>query len=425
MARRLKTRGPHPPLSALVLPPVGALLLILLLAHRETRELPGLRAERDRDQAAIALLQARQTDPRHSAAAPVPTGLLDPAKIDWARVARLWSGLPHAEPGGGLTEMDGFRLRSQIFTWTGEQLLAALDRIGKGDIPQAGQGMSSQLEVALAVRDPAALLARVDTWPSYQLSFADSKVGTALATLAASDPAAARAWLDRQFDSGKVDSALSVGHSSYAACLIAALATSDYAAASQRMAAYSPEIRAQILSGFRGDDSHLDAFIRLSREYLPPGSVPAPLSDSSSLGIVYRGLNANSAMLDRIAATPAERLAFAGQIAASPFAEFLSNRDLKESDLGELHAWMTRQAPDQADELTAKAMAAAITDPTTGENSPTATDLMLKYDADGSHHLLAPFLKQLIAAGRTSIAAPLIDKIADPVQRQEIRNSLR
>ncbi|MDB6080470.1 MAG: hypothetical protein JWO82_4217 [Akkermansiaceae bacterium] len=406
------------PVRQLVLLPLAALIFVGVWRVRQGEELRALRKEMSRDEAELTLRSTRAESARHGATAAVDgAGRTDPAKVDWRKVCEAWSGRASSD---GMSDMESARLRSQMLEWSAAQLIAALEQIDGSDFDSMNrQKAAGPLIAALVEKDPAAALARSERLAVAGKGQDYSYLDQALKGLAGRDPGAAIAWLDRQNAAGLISPAGQEVSRMFEGALIIGLAQSDPAAAARRLESSPPERRAELLGSMRlSSPEDVASVVRLARDSLKPEEVPG-LVASVTTEMLSSGLAPTSALLDRIGATPEERLAVAEKFSKSPLEGLPQVRDLNAEDLRGLHDWMKTQAPGKEDDLTAMTMLRAVF---YGGRPGGARieQAILKSDPDGGGHLLVPFLKAMKAIHQQPTDGSLIDHVADPGVRQEL-----
>ncbi|MDB6078226.1 MAG: hypothetical protein JWO82_1973 [Akkermansiaceae bacterium] len=403
------SRGLKP---AVFLPPLAALLLVTgwgLRLNRESSTLEEEIAARRQRLAALQQAGAPATGVEALAAAARQTALdrihaIDPAKMDWEKI------------GNGYRDEHRYVLE-QIYLWSKEQLFAALDHLPASGLSEDDRDVwQTQLLWTLCDLDPqAALQWSIDhPAPNGQTSY---KSQEAIQSLAEADPVAAIAWLDRQIAAGTVDPKANPSpFSNYERCLFKGLLRSDPAAAATRLATLPAEVRDTLLSMPMESVPIAVAQAGLLRDSLPANQHPQALA-KAFVPMLRQGEAASAALLDRMAATPEERRAVAeGLVETHGF--FTNGAEIAPARVGKLRDWLSRQAPDEVESLTARILIQSkfAWDIDLEQTSAVA----LHYDPDGSRGLLVEYLRHLPAQTGEDLT-PLIGKIADPVIREELR----
>ena len=167
------------------------------------------------------------------------------------------------------------------------------------------------------------------------------------------------------------------------------------------------------------------AFATLVREQVPENE-RMPLIAGQATFLRSRGGYAEvTRYMDRIAATPAERVACVEQMARSVTQAIIHEKPMTREDLETLREWTTRQAPDSTGRITGKALADAMR---YGRklDFATASELALHYhQASGNDDVLISFLDDSSGSENTEQARALAAKITDAKRREEILKKLQ
>jgi hypothetical protein len=284
----------------------------------------------------------------------------------------------------------------------------------------------------LAAKDPELALTRFVGGvqdDSIELSWQLSNI---LKPWATKDPAKASAWLDQQLATGKFDSKSLNDHSfsrnMFEASLINVLLGTAPDEASRRLGAISPELRVIVLSQHPFEqlkEENQLAFGRLVREQVPENQQMELISRQASNVGFREGFAGVTRFMDRIAATPAERVAWVEQSAGSLFQSTIQEKKATREDLDTLREWTTRQAPASTDRITGNAIANAMRNGRKLDYAA-ASELALHYhQASGNDDVLISFLDGLSGGENTEQARALAAKITDTNRRQEILKKLQ
>ncbi|MDB6079986.1 MAG: hypothetical protein JWO82_3733, partial [Akkermansiaceae bacterium] len=279
------------------------------------------------------------------------------------------------------------------------------------------RSLEGQLLAGLCSRYPAAALARFELDPEASLKTCYS-YARAVSSLAKKDPAAAAAWVDRIVSDGPDKEKQGYGPTLLKASLIEGLLQSDEAEASRRLAACPEKERADLLSQMHPSSEQTPAYIALLRESVPAGQVPKSLVNAI-YPLLWSGSEPVSKMLDDMAASPQERLAVAEKMTEYPFGSVSYTREVRVDEVTSLHDWFALQAPGKENELMGQSLGKLLSGGS--EDFTRIAAMVTKYDADGSGGMLIPFLSGL-PPSLSEDATPLIERIADPAKREEIRS---
>ena len=243
--------------------------------------------------------------------------------LDWEKIAAQLLESERSGLVGDLRMMTQFQQRLQAMSK--EELCAALDEIAALDLPAHSRGTLRQMFLEpLAAKDPELALNR------FIGGVRDDSLGLCwqlshiLKPWAAKNPAKASAWLDQQIATGKLDSKSLHGQSysgnMFEAFLIDAFLGTAPAEASRRLSAINPDHRASVLSQNPFEqlkEENQLAYVTLVREQLLEKDQIEMIVRQVSYLQSRGGYAAVTAFMDRIAATPAERMACAERAADS------------------------------------------------------------------------------------------------------------
>jgi hypothetical protein len=378
------------------------------------------------------LVVARSSSP---ATGPKPGAATQATKtkvpLEWEKIAAQLLESDRSGLIGDLRTMTQFQQRLQ--TMSKEELCAALDEIAALDLPAKSRATLGLMFLEpLAAKDPELALTRFVGGvqdDSIELSWQLSNI---LKPWATKDPAKASAWLDQEIATGKFDSKSLDGHSIsrnfFEASLIDTLLGTAPDEASRRLGAISPELRVIVLSQHPFEqlkEENQLAFGRLVREQVPENQQMELISRQASNVGFREGFAGVTRFMDRIAATPAERVAWVEQSAGSLFQSTIQEKKVTREDLDTLREWTTRQAPASTDRITGNAIANAMRNGRKLDYAA-ASELALHYhQASGNDDVLISFLDGLSGGENTEQARALAAKITDTNRRQEILKKLQ
>lgn len=323
-------------------------------------------------------------------------------------------------------------LQKRISGMSASELVSALDEIAAMDLDAESKASLEEMLVDPLIKlDPELVLKRFadrlddeDDGVAWQLS-------SALREWAKKDRAAAAAWFDGQIAAGLFESksldGVSQSRLEFEASLVGELLGTDFAAASERIAALPEEQRrealeqipfselspgarnayAELVRGLVPEDERAGSFTHVISEIVPDGGYPK----------VDEFLNA-------IQATPEERAVSAREAANARIEEIAGERAVTRQDVDAMRQWLAKHSPDTVDRVTGEALADASQDG--GEFSfEQASQLALEYNRKGGNDdVLVAFLESFAARSNLEQALPLVDKISDPARRAEILKQL-
>ncbi len=346
--------------------------------------------------------------------------------IDWKTVS---AQLIETQRSNGMGDMRlMIRMQQRVAEMTQEELVAALDEIAALDLPAESRSVLEQMLMGpLMEKNPALALTRF--FPRFQ---EDQKgmgwqLATALGQWADKDPREAGAWFDQQIAAGKFDSKTLDGRNRarllFESEMIRSLVGSDAKAADARLAAlpedqWTEVLRSPAANGVKEQDQK--AFAVLVRGRLPDPEKNSAIAQIAS-NLTMKGYPAVSGYLDRIAATPEERVTSARSAASMQMTQDAHKGTITREGIDTMREWVTAQAPGTADATTGKALADATGVFNGKFKFADAAALVLQYQASsGNDDVLVSFLDSGQARRNKEEAIELAEKIADPARREEI-----
>jgi len=355
-----------------------------------------------------------------------PAGSPD-GQLDWKRIGER---IAANQGGNSIPDMRAMMsLQKRLMEMTTDELIGALDDIIALDTTDAIRTqLESMLVGQLAQKDPQLALERFGDRVGERQGGIHWQLSNALRTWADDDPPAASAWLDRKIAAGKFDSTSLDGRSrqriQFEAAIIGSLLSSDPDTAGRRLAAMPERNRSEILQqGWTMQlkpDTQL-AYAALVREQLPHDQHASVLTNASNaLAHGTDGYRKVGEFLERIDATDEERSAVVRSTADTKTGESQGNDGLDPEKVDGLHAWLTEQAPAEADSMLGASLGK------TGGNFEDNVAMVTRMHAEsGSDDLLVAFLEQSRGRGNAETTLPLIDKISDPQRREELRQKFQ
>ena len=369
-------------------------------------------------------------DSPQAKSAPSGKSAKDKERMDWKKIAAQFAESQH---GGGMGDMrNTMKFQVRVQAMTQEELVTALDEIAALDLTADSRSMLEQMLLEpLTQKAPELALNRFigrsitdGTSMGWQLS-------QALQEWAEKDPARATAWFDQQIAAGKFDSKSLDGKSpsrnQFEGSLIQILLASDPDAAGRRLGAMPEDQRGEIITNYSfhqlKEEDQL-AHAKLVRSQLPEKDQAGALTPQASRMVSSDGYSKVTEYLDRIQATPAERVACAEAAAQTK----LMNRDQKKvtrENLDEMREWVRSQAPEALGSITGKSLGHAMQGNDKMEFAE-AADLAAQYDqASGNDEVVGAFLEASNIYGNKEQARILVEKISDVKRREQILERLK
>ena len=251
----------------------------------------------------------------------------------------------------------------------------------------------------------------------------------ALGVWAGKNPVAATVWVDQQIAAGKLDSKSLDGKSltrmRFESSLIEVLISTDPAAAAARLKSLPEDQRADaLMSGPRNGIKDKDqlAYVELIRNGLPEKAQSKAFGWQIESMMWKEGAYTKvTEYLNRIQATPADRVIYAEGAARSKYERLLVDGKFTRENLDAMRTWVTSQAPGTADNVTGEALALSTRSINKMGFSKAAALATQYHDASGNDDVLISFLARCIDGPRyEKEAAVLAAKISDVKKREEI-----
>jgi hypothetical protein len=357
--------------------------------------------------------------------------------IEWTKLGTQFQSNPMmsgiAIIGAMPDPREAMRFRQRMNAMSTAEIIAALDEIAALDLPhKVRENLEWTLLDCMARKEPAAALGLLESRGLMKSSLYQYLISGTLKAWAHKDPAAAGAWFDRQIAAGTFDSkaldGVSSSRRSLESTFILILLGSSPEAAARRLAALPEDQRSDVLSMYDfssvPEDSQA-AYAALIRAQVPAKDQAATIA-SQMTNLIKRGdYSAATAYLDRIAATPAERLASAMKAIQDMRPISPDSGKLAREDFDALREWVGVQSPESVDKVTAEALGKGAN----GDYSITfaaAADLAVEYSLQsGNDEVLAGFLTSNAARRNKAVARDLAAKISDETRRAEILEFLK
>ncbi len=367
------------------------------------------------------ITSARATDPDSGSlrTRPVaPTSKTeDMSPLDWKKIA---GQLVEMQQSGDMRAMEVVGKRTE--SMSKEQLVAALGAISALDLPtESRERLEWWLIGSLVEKDPELGLTccadRVQNDKSGMISLLCHHLGK----WAENDPASATAWFDKQVDAGKFDSksldGVSRNRNEAEGILLRVLFCNDPAAAARRLSAMPESERTVALDASSlqslGEKDQI-AFAALVRSQAPEKDQAKLLAHQT-----YGDYAETARYMDRIAATPAERIVCIQETANSQIRRISGRTKITREDLETLREWTTAQAPASTDSVTGKALADMIANGSKQAFAAASEWVLLYNPTSGNDDVLTSFLSGIHPKDYKDEARALAEKITDPKFREE------
>jgi hypothetical protein len=409
------------------LPPAAAVILVGVWNSVEQRAISTAKADRTelREKISQALPDAhvaeRQLVSTITRAAPTS---------DWQAAADLLTGERAGDAG---KTRERLALREKLSRMTREEILASLD-----EIEQAGLTTDAKHRLQELLLERLAKLSPSDALERFGDPLADSSSSLfpqftdALRDWAKRDLPAATAWLDHQLAAGKFETTTLDGKSDaligYEAALLESMLVSAPEAVAARLAALPEDQRREVLEQIPFQDlagKAQQAYAALIRELIPADERAGSFAHIASQLVDDKGFDKVSHFLDAVQATPNERAAAASQTAESHLEALDIRGEITRGNVDVLRTWLRRQAPDEVDRITGKALAETSQQSADFDFSQ-ASKMALEYGkASGRDDVVTAFLASYAARSNGEQAAGLADAIADSQLRAEILERLK
>lgn len=409
------------------LPPAAAVILVGVWNSVEQRAISTAKADRTelREKISQALPDARVAELQlvSHITRPAPTD-------DWRAAAELLTGEP---VGDAAKAKEWLALREKLGRMTREEILASMDEIERlGLTDNAKQRLEEMLLERLAKLSPGDALERFGNRLADSSSSLFPQLTDALRDWAKRDLPAATEWLDRQIAAGKFDMTTLDGKSDaligYEAALLESMLATAPEAVAARLAALPEDQRREVLEQISFQDlagKVQQAYAALVRDLVPADERAGSFAHIASQLVDDSGFGKVSDFLDAVQATPAERAAAASQTAESHLEALDIRGEITRENIDAVRTWLRRQAPDEVDRMTGKALAEAAQQSADFDFTK-ASKMALEYGkASGRDDVLTAFLASYAARSNGEQAVGLADAIADDKLRAEILERLK
>lgn len=425
-----------------LLPPAVALLLAAVWLTPKYRALAALEAA---NRSPVQPQTTGKVGASSAAKPPAPqlnqfaAALSNAHSFDWARMIQLFSG-DKKDMGINMRQyLAEQEISKRAQEMTREELAAAMDQIialtqsmderKAGDlIMRLGNFLLPSLlrqDALFALDHFAPLIGKGGRYGS--LSPTLSK---ALGTWAATDAAAASAWLDRRIAAGAFASKTLKGENPerfwFETELLGPLLKADPAQAALRLQALEENQRREVLSRAATHDGGpgRDVFIRLARNSLRPEESARVIRWMMPGISTMDELPGATDFITEINASPVERDACVLKAAESVLTARIYREKVRVGNVDDLRQWIAAQAPDKADTITGQLMADIVygSDQQSFEELVGMAD---RYDREtGGQEVLAAFLESCDQGGTRTKALSLAATLKDPARRAQVLKQL-
>lgn len=358
------------------------------------------------------------------------TGTEVKAGIDWVSVAAR--SMEDASSGRtrNVMRVDELLLIHQLDAMSGEELLGELERIDASDVAEGEKAsLRSMLYLAIVRRDPLFALTHLEDRLG-KVRGIEFDLAVALNSLIKDDPAAAAAWLDRQVAEGRLESKRLDGKSQSRSWLEGGLVQgymkTDMAAAAARLEAISPKDRIDVLwsmLNLREDDFVPHA--TLVRDHLSAKEAISVIANRSWMEVTNGGYAKVDAYLEKIDASPEERLAAGKQAVIGRVSNLALNRKVTLQDMEAAWKWLSDSKAENATRTLGDALAAAAGFSAKTDFSEAGELAVQITSVAGDDGALEALLRSKSAIENKDEARQLAMQLPDEERREEILKLLR
>ncbi len=351
--------------------------------------------------------------------------------IDWKEIAAEFTDM---QRNGGISDMRkmmAFQRRLQRMS--AEEIVSALEEIQALEIgDEERQMLEMMLFGPLSEKDPELGLTRFSGRLKDEQSGASWQLANALGQWAKKDLTAATAWFDKEIAAGTFESKSLDGKSrilnQFESQLISQMLSSDFEKATERLASIPVDQRSEILGGYSFQNQKTEedvAYARLVRSSLKPEEQLDVLSQRAANQAREGDFKKVDEYMDRIEATPEERVASANK-AAEGFVQSKGwQGKLTTTDVDEMREWLGTQAPDAVDKVTGESIGSASRNGEQMKFSEASAMAVKYYESSGNDDVLVGFLDKSSTWDNKDEARELAGKISDPAKREEALKKLK
>jgi len=420
---------------ALFLPPAVALVIGGGFIGAQRQTISKLERESDVLRKHIATANELPSAPVTPGITPREAPKADPDAIDWEEMAEVFGGMARGSGTMDMRKMMSFQSRLQKMDK--DELAAALDQITALKLADEERMMlQAMLLGPLATKDPEFALTRFSKHLGDEANGMGWQLASALGQWAKKDAAAATAWFEKEIATGTFDSKSLDGknrvRTTFESNLVSQLLSVDPVAAEARVAALPANQRKEVLGGFGfGQLKEADqvAFAALVRGQVSEKERIEIFGETASNAASHGSLKDASEFLDRIAATPVERVKAAEKAALGSIQSRGFKGKTGAEDIDTMRGWLSAEAPGSVDRVTGESIGNLASSGNGsfggGMKYDEAAQLALKYhESSGNDDVLTGFLEEAGTYGNKEGARSLAEKISDPKKREDALKNL-
>ena len=416
----------------LIIPPIIALALVggWTLYQRQSISIEEVASAAMQKDITAARSSGPSTAPSLARSSGPARKAKDKEPLDWKKAVAQFAEL--ARDGGSGDQRAKDRLGECLKSMSKEELVAAFDDIASLGLSRESRStLEYSLMAALLAKDPELGMTCYADRLQPEFCGGTWSFCNALQDWAGKDPAKATAWLDRQIAAGKLDSKSLDGETVIRdrteGALIEVLLRTDPDLAARRLAAIPAELRANVI--FQGMMRNLKED-QVALATLIRGQVPqedqAKFFANQVVAVVHGdGYAEVNEYMDRIGATPAERLACIEEAGKIKIRQISLRGEVTREALDTMRQWTMTQAPDLTDRITGKALAETLSTGSKAKFDAASAWVLRYHESSGNDDVLTSFLESGSFHGNTQDARILAEKITDPKRREEILKKLQ
>lgn len=415
---------------AVFLPPVIALIIGGVLVGGQRRAISKLEQESAvlRDHIATARAGGPAGTDRQPLRPDKPESADGP--IDWKEMAAAFGDMKNSRGVRDMRKMLSFQ--SRLAKMDSEQLIAALNQIAILDLAEEdGIMLRSMLISSLATKDPQLALTRFSDQLGDDRGGVSWQLGNALGEWAKTDPFGAAAWFDQEIAAGTFDSKSLDGKNrtrlNFEANLIAQLISTDPSGAEARIEALPADQRREALGSYgllEVKEADQAVFAKLVRRQLSEAERMDIFGNQASTIAIRGGLEKVGDYLDRIAASPQERVSSAEKAALGSIQRKMHNGRIQPSDIDSMRDWLGTEAPGSVEKITGETIGRSSMQGEAMKFSDGAALAMKYHESSGSDEVLVGFLHSAAIHENKEEARAVVEKISDSKLREELLNTL-
>ncbi|RYD26587.1 MAG: hypothetical protein EOP87_22530 [Verrucomicrobiaceae bacterium] len=397
--------------------------------------------DRQSDLLQAAIMERHQTasvstEPQAPVKSPAASQSGNSRRIDWAQ---LVAKMEDSDFNG----LDMMMFDQQMSTMSQEELLGAMDEIGRLAIPDnLRRRLEEMILFPFSRKFPEFAVIHL-TARQLDGGIGGEYLAQAMETWAGKDPEKAFAWMDQQIAAGLFESKYLDGKNwtriLYEGVLIRSLLTAEGDRLSQWFDRLPADLHKDVLEATVSVWRPHGVF-GAAEEVALAGLVRAKLSPEDQSGVFVRraneacagGLDAVDKFFETIKATPEEKLRCVGEVVNARLRGVVVSRTATREDLMGLREWMAGHAPQSVDRLTGEMLGSAAASDGIAPSSyrrmswSEAASFVVEFNgAGGDDGVLVAFLKSEGGRSDKKQARELAARIPDEVLRAEILKGIR